>query len=48
MLQDVHGRLASVIIECMGYAELIAKYDSRPDALFYLDRPCWGCTDDHG
>ena len=48
MLQDVHERLTSVIIECMGYAELIAKYDSRPGTLFYLDPPYWGCTDDYG
>ncbi len=48
MLQDVHERLASVIIECMGYAELIAKYDSRPGSLFYLDPSYWGCTDDYG
>jgi len=48
MLQDVHERLASVIIECMDYAELITKYDSRPGTLFYLDPPYWGCTDDYG
>ena len=29
-------------------AELIAKYDSRPGTLFYLDPPYWGCTDDYG
>ncbi|MEP4972778.1 DNA adenine methylase [Parasphingorhabdus sp.] len=47
MLQDVHERLASVIIECMNYAEQIIKYDSRPGTLFYLDPPYWGCTDDY-
>ena len=37
----MHESLASVIIEYMGYAELIAKYDSRPGSLFYLD-PSYG------
>ena len=38
MLEDVHERLAGVIIERLPYAEFIARYD-RPGALFYLDPP---------
>ncbi len=48
MLEDVHERLAPVIIERLGYSECIQKYDSRPGTLFYLDPPYWGCTDDYG
>ena len=48
MLEAVHERLSSVIIECLPYAECIRRYDSRPGTLFYLDPPYWGCTDDYG
>ena len=53
LLEDVHERLAGVVIECLPYAECIRRYDSRPDdskggTLFYLDPPYWGCTDDYG
>lgn len=47
MLEDVHERLASVVIERLPYEELIARYD-RPHALFYLDPPYWGCEKDYG
>jgi DNA adenine methylase len=47
MLEDVHARLAGVVIECLGYSEFIARYD-RPGTLFYLDPPYWGCEDDYG
>ncbi len=46
-LEAVRERLTSVIIECLPYAELIARYD-RPEALFYLDPPYWGCETDYG
>lgn len=46
MLEDVHERLASVVIERMSYERLIPRYD-RPHTLFYLDPPYWGCTDDY-
>ncbi|MEH6788966.1 DNA adenine methylase [Parasphingorhabdus sp.] len=48
MLQDVHERLAPVVIERMPFADLIRKYDSRPGTLFYCDPPYFGCEDDYG
>jgi DNA adenine methylase len=47
MLEDVHTRLAGVVIECLPYAEFIGRYD-RPGTLFYLDPPYWGCEGDYG
>lgn len=47
MLEDVHARLSGVVIECLPYADFIARYDS-PDTMFYLDPPYWGCEDDYG
>lgn len=47
MLEDVHERLAGVVIECLPYQDLIPRYD-RPHTLFYLDPPYWGSTDDYG
>lgn len=47
MLEDVHQRLAGVVIECLPYAEFIRRYD-RPGALFYLDPPYHGYEDDYG
>jgi DNA adenine methylase len=48
MLEDVHERLAGVLIERLPYAECIRRYDSRPGTLFYCDPPYWGSTDDYG
>lgn len=48
MLEDVHERLAPVIIERLTFQECIAKYDSRPDTLFYCDPPYYGNEDDYG
>jgi DNA adenine methylase len=42
-----HARLAGVVIECLPYAEFITRYD-RPETLFYLDPPYWGCENDYG
>lgn len=47
MLEDVHERLAPVVIERLPYAVFIAKYD-RPGTLFYLDPPYWGNEADYG
>ncbi len=47
MLEDVHERLAGVVIECLPFARLIAAYD-RPNTLFYLDPPYWNCETDYG
>ncbi len=46
-LARIHARLAGVIIECLPYRELIARYDS-PETLFYLDPPYWGSEGDYG
>ena len=47
MLEDLHSRLAGVIIECLDFAEFIRRYD-RPTTLFYLDPPYWGNEGDYG
>ena len=47
MLEDLHSRLAGVVIECLPYADFITRYD-RPETLFYLDPPYWGCEGDYG
>lgn len=46
-LADLHDRLAGVVVEQLGYAEFIRRYD-RVDMLFYLDPPYWGCERDYG
>jgi DNA adenine methylase len=47
MLAAVHERLASVVIECLPYADFIRRYD-RPGTLFYLDPPYEGNEGDYG
>lgn len=47
MLDALHSRLAGVVIECLPYADFIRRYD-RPETLFYLDPPYWGCENDYG
>jgi DNA adenine methylase len=46
-LEEVHERLSGVVIERLPFEQLIARYD-RPDTLFYLDPPYWGCEKDYG
>lgn len=46
MLEDVHARLSSVVIECLPWQDCIERYD-RPDTLFYLDPPYFGCEKDY-
>ncbi|MDP2325919.1 MAG: DNA adenine methylase [Gammaproteobacteria bacterium] len=41
-----HDRLAGVTIECLPWAEFIARYD-KPRTLFYLDPPYWGGERDY-
>ena len=43
----LHKRLAGVYVECLPYQEFIKRYD-RPDTLFYLDPPYWGCESFYG
>ena len=45
--RHAHRRLTSVVIECLPYQEMIARYDST-ETLFYLDPPYWGCENDYG
>ena len=47
MLEDLHARLAGVIVECLDFGDFIRRYDA-PATLFYLDPPYWGCEDDYG
>ncbi|WP_439596445.1 DNA adenine methylase [Falsiroseomonas sp.] len=47
ILEAVHERLAGVVIECLGWEELLRRYD-RPATLFYLDPPYWGNEGDYG
>lgn len=47
MLEDLHSRLAGVVIECLDWSAFIPRYDS-PETMFYLDPPYWGCEDDYG
>ncbi|MCB5203948.1 DNA adenine methylase [Neorhizobium sp. T786] len=46
-LEDIHERMAGVVIENLPWQKLIERYD-RPDALFYLDPPYWGNEEDYG
>jgi DNA adenine methylase len=47
ILADVHARLSRVTIECLPFDQVITRYD-RPETLFYLDPPYWGCEGDYG
>lgn len=47
MLEDVHERLAGVVIENLDWLAFIDRYD-RPGALFYLDPPYFGSEGDYG
>jgi len=47
MLEDVHTRLAGVVIERLDFEAFIRRYDG-PETLFYLDPPYWGVEDYYG
>lgn len=47
LLEDIHERLAGVVIECLPWRTFIDRYD-RPGMLFYLDPPYWGNENDYG
>ncbi|MFK0385006.1 DNA adenine methylase [Agrobacterium sp. NPDC090273] len=47
ILEEVHERLAGVVIECLDWRSFIDRYD-RPGTMFYLDPPYYGCENDYG
>lgn len=47
MLEDLHARLAGVVIECLPFAEFIGRYDSE-GTLFYCDPPYLGTEHFYG
>ena len=47
LLEAVHERLSSVVIECMDYKQFLQRYD-RKTTLFYLDPPYLGHETDYG
>ncbi len=47
MFEDVHERLAGVLIECLPYGEFIKRYD-RKTTLYYLDPPYFNSEKDYG
>jgi DNA adenine methylase len=47
VLEDVHERLAGVVIENLDWADFLQRYDRR-EALFYLDPPYYGNEGDYG
>lgn len=47
MLEDLHSRLAGVVIECLDWSDFIPRYDA-PGTLFYLAPPYWGSEYDYG
>ncbi|MGX1259788.1 DNA adenine methylase [Sinorhizobium fredii] len=47
ILEEVHERLAGVVIENLDWLDFIDRYD-RPGTLFYLDPPYFGSEHDYG
>lgn len=46
-LEALHDRLSGVCVTCLDFPEFIRRLD-RPDTLFYLDPPYWGCEGYYG
>ncbi|NBB17564.1 DNA adenine methylase [Caulobacter sp. SLTY] len=47
ILEDLHERLAGVIVERLPFADFLARYDNA-GTLFYIDPPYWGSEGDYG
>jgi DNA adenine methylase len=47
LLEDIHDRLAGVIIERLDFEAFLARYDT-PETLFYCDPPYFGGERDYG
>ncbi|WP_406736924.1 DNA adenine methylase [Thioclava sp. GXIMD4215] len=47
LLEDAHERLEGVVFECLDWADLVRRYDSK-GTLFYLDPPYHGGESDYG
>jgi DNA adenine methylase len=47
LLQEVHERLARVVIERLPFADFLVRYDA-PETLFYCDPPYHGSEGDYG
>lgn len=47
VLEDIHERMAGVVIECLDWKAFITRYD-REGMLFYLDPPYFGNEADYG
>jgi DNA adenine methylase len=47
VLEDIHERMAGVVIEQLDWRELLRRWD-RPGMLFYLDPPYYGNESDYG
>lgn len=47
MLEDLHERLAAVVIEQLDFEVFLRRYD-RPNTLFYVDPPYYGSEDYYG
>jgi len=46
-LEELHERLAGVVVECLDFDVFIERYD-RPETLFYLDPPYYGTEGFYG